>query len=113
MDVAVQPRHVLVHSMGVRREMHISNFTRTIYFQGIAVSVAFGDIAPLVGHNAFLRWSAMKQVGVSSVLAADAKPAYDAGKTALCSRVRAMLCRQFTTGNEQCSSQQLCGPLST
>lgn len=44
-------------------EQHISAFTRTIYFQGIAVSVAFGDIAPLVGHNAFLRWSAIKQVG--------------------------------------------------
>ena len=26
------------------------------------MSVAFGDCAPLVGHNAFLRWSAVKKV---------------------------------------------------
>jgi hypothetical protein len=44
------------------REEYVSAFTRTIYFQGIAVSVAFGDNAPLVGHNAFLRWSALRAV---------------------------------------------------
>ncbi len=44
-------------------EQHISAFTRIIYFQGIAMSVAFGDCAPLMGHNAFLRWSAVKKVG--------------------------------------------------
>jgi hypothetical protein len=44
------------------REQHISAFTRIIYFQGIAMSVAFGDCAPLVGHNAFLRWSSVKKV---------------------------------------------------
>jgi hypothetical protein len=43
----------------------VSAFTRTIYFQGIAVSVAFGDNAPLVGHNAFLRWSALRAVSDS------------------------------------------------
>lgn len=44
-------------------EQHISAFTRIIYFQGIAMSVAFGDCAPLVGHNAFLRWASVKKVG--------------------------------------------------
>jgi hypothetical protein len=44
------------------REEYVSAFTRSIYFQGIAVSVAFGDNAPLVGHNAFLRWSALRAV---------------------------------------------------
>jgi hypothetical protein len=43
-------------------EQHISAFTRIIYFQGIAMSVAFGDCAPLVGHNAFLRWASVKKV---------------------------------------------------
>lgn len=45
-----------------RREQHISAFTRIIYFQGIAMSVAFGDCAPLVGHNAFLRWESVRKV---------------------------------------------------
>jgi hypothetical protein len=35
-------------------------FTRTIYY-AIMVSVSGGDISPLVGHNAFLRWSAVKE----------------------------------------------------
>ncbi len=47
-------------------EQHISAFTRIIYFQGIAMSVAFGDCAPLVGHNAFLRWSSVKKVRFGS-----------------------------------------------
>ncbi|WIA41540.1 hypothetical protein OEZ86_008910 [Tetradesmus obliquus] len=46
-------------------EGYVSNFTRTIYFQGIAVSTAFGDTSPLVGHNAFLRWSALRAIGYS------------------------------------------------
>jgi hypothetical protein len=46
----------------------VANFTRTIYFQGIAVSTAFGDTSPLVGHNAFLRWSALRAVGGSSMM---------------------------------------------
>jgi hypothetical protein len=45
-----------------RREQHISAFTRTIYFQGIAMSVAFGDCAPLVGHNALLRRASVTKV---------------------------------------------------
>ena len=43
-------------------EQYISHFTRIIYMQGIAMSVAYGDYAPLVGHNAFLRWSAIQKV---------------------------------------------------
>uniref|UniRef100_A0A383WC27 Glycosyltransferase 2-like domain-containing protein n=1 Tax=Tetradesmus obliquus TaxID=3088 RepID=A0A383WC27_TETOB len=43
-------------------EEYVSAFTKTIYFQGIAVSVAFGDNSPLVGHNAFLRWSALRAI---------------------------------------------------
>jgi cellulose synthase/poly-beta-1,6-N-acetylglucosamine synthase-like glycosyltransferase len=43
-------------------EQYISHFTRLIYLEGIAGSVANGDIAPLVGHNAFLRWSAVRKV---------------------------------------------------
>jgi hypothetical protein len=50
------------------REEYVSAFTRTIYFQGIAVSVAFGDNAPLVGHNAFLRWSALRAVSSAATL---------------------------------------------
>ena len=34
----------------------ISHFTENIYDIGIALSVSGGDPAPLVGHNAFLRW---------------------------------------------------------
>lgn len=29
---------------------------------GIAMAVSSGDPAPLVGHNAFLRWSAVREV---------------------------------------------------
>ena len=35
-------------------------FTKTIY-NAIMVSVSGGDVSPLVGHNAFLRWSLMKE----------------------------------------------------
>lgn len=34
----------------------IAHFTENIYDIGIALSVSGGDPAPLVGHNAFLRW---------------------------------------------------------
>ncbi|CAN0247057.1 unnamed protein product [Ectocarpus fasciculatus] len=40
----------------------IAHFTENIYDIGIALSVSGGDPAPLVGHNAFLRWNAMKAV---------------------------------------------------
>jgi hypothetical protein len=51
------------------REQYVSAFTRLIYFQGIAMSVAFGDNAPLVGHNAFLRWSALRAVSGDTIAA--------------------------------------------
>ena len=35
-------------------------FTKTIY-NAIMLSVSGGDISPLVGHNAFLRWAHMKE----------------------------------------------------
>ena len=41
-------------------------FTDTIY-NAIMVSVSGGDISPLVGHNAFLRWSAVKEVSAISL----------------------------------------------
>jgi hypothetical protein len=40
----------------------ISKFTRVIYTIGIAASSCRGDGAPLVGHNAFLRWASVKKV---------------------------------------------------
>lgn len=43
-------------------EQLISFFTKKIYLVGIAASVCMGDCAPLVGHNAFLRWSSVKKV---------------------------------------------------
>jgi hypothetical protein len=43
-------------------EQLISFFTKKIYMVGIAASVCMGDTAPLVGHNAFLRWSSVKKV---------------------------------------------------
>ncbi|KAH7115918.1 glycosyl transferase family group 2-domain-containing protein [Dendryphion nanum] len=42
-------------------EKGITFFTNLIYTQ-IQFSVANGDVAPFVGHNAFLRWSAMQDV---------------------------------------------------
>lgn len=40
-------------------------FTTTIY-NAIMLSVSGGDISPLVGHNAFLRWEYMKQCAFQS-----------------------------------------------
>jgi len=39
----------------------IAHFTRKIYRTAISVACSGGDIAPLVGHNAFLRWSAIEK----------------------------------------------------
>jgi hypothetical protein len=50
-----------LHALFYRQQM-ISFFTRKIYSSGIQVGCALGDAPPLVGHNAFLRWSAMQQV---------------------------------------------------
>ena len=42
-------------------EMGITFFTNLIY-TAIQYAVACGDVAPFVGHNAFLRWSAVQDV---------------------------------------------------
>lgn len=42
-------------------EQMISYFVERVYFN-IAVSTSIGDCAPLVGHNAFIRWAALQQV---------------------------------------------------
>ncbi|CAM9679092.1 unnamed protein product [Scytosiphon promiscuus] len=43
-------------------ENMIARFTNDVYSVGIAMAVSSGDPAPLVGHNAFLRWSAIREV---------------------------------------------------
>lgn len=40
----------------------IGHFTETIYKSGILIGTCLGDTAPLVGHSAFVRWSAMREV---------------------------------------------------
>ena len=56
--------HVTLHVHGQVAHDYFENamafFTNTIY-NAIMVSVSGGDISPLVGHNAFLRWSAIKE----------------------------------------------------
>ena len=47
-------------------ENAISHFTTMVYAVAIQVACSGGDPAPLVGHNVFLRWSAMKVKHVSS-----------------------------------------------
>lgn len=43
-------------------EKGITFFTNLVYTQ-IRYAVANGDVAPFVGHNAFLRWSAVQSIG--------------------------------------------------
>jgi len=43
-------------------ENMISRFTNSLYEDAIAMSCSAGNIVPLVGHNAFLRWSAIKSI---------------------------------------------------
>ncbi|EXA35152.1 hypothetical protein FOVG_13923 [Fusarium oxysporum f. sp. pisi HDV247] len=43
-------------------ESGITFFTNLIY-TAIAYAVANGDVSPFVGHNAFIRWSALQEVG--------------------------------------------------
>lgn len=43
-------------------EMGITYFTNLIY-TAISFAVANGDVAPFVGHNAMLRWSALQDIG--------------------------------------------------
>lgn len=46
-------------------EMGITFFTNLIY-TAITYAVANGDVAPFVGHNAFLRWSALQHIAYHS-----------------------------------------------
>jgi hypothetical protein len=43
-------------------EQMISHFTNKVYVNGIAANCSLGELAPLVGHNAFLRWSIIRDV---------------------------------------------------
>lgn len=58
---------ILQYSSGVMNvttsffEMGITYFTNLIYTQ-IRYAVSNGDVAPFVGHNAVLRWSAMQEI---------------------------------------------------
>ncbi|CCG84105.1 protein of unknown function [Taphrina deformans PYCC 5710] len=58
---------IIQHDSGVMQvsfdywENAISYFTRCIYFS-LQFATAAGDTAAFVGHNAFLRWSALQQV---------------------------------------------------
>lgn len=59
---------IMQFSSGVMQVVHtyfengITFFTNLIY-TAIRFCVANGDVAPFVGHNAILRWSAIQQVG--------------------------------------------------
>ena len=58
---------IVQHSSGVMQVVHnyfenaITFFTGLIY-SSIRFSVGSGEVAPFVGHNAFLRWSAVQAV---------------------------------------------------
>lgn len=60
---------ILQHVSGVLQVTHdfwedaFAFFTRNIYL-AIRFAVAGGDAAPFVGHNAFLRWSAIQEIEV-------------------------------------------------
>jgi hypothetical protein len=45
-------------------ENGIANFTRRMN-KCISMTCANGDVAPFVGHNAFLRWSALQDAAFS------------------------------------------------
>ncbi|KAF5989794.1 hypothetical protein FBULB1_559 [Fusarium bulbicola] len=47
-------------------ESGITFFTNLIY-TAITYAVANGDVSPFVGHNAFIRWSALQEVGSQDV----------------------------------------------
>ncbi|UZJ55708.1 hypothetical protein CBS101457_005028 [Exobasidium rhododendri] len=59
---------ILQHCSGVMYvstsffEKCIGFFTRLVNFS-ISYAIANGDVAPFMGHNAYLRWSAMKELG--------------------------------------------------
>ena len=54
-------------------EMGITFFTNLIY-TAITYAVACGDVAPFVGHNAFLRWSALQHISYQE--GEDSSPKY-------------------------------------
>lgn len=60
---------IVQHSTGVMQVTHdyfengITFFTNLIY-SSIRFSIGSGETAPFVGHNAFLRWQAVQDVGV-------------------------------------------------
>jgi hypothetical protein len=61
---------IVQHSTGVMQvvgdyfENGITYFTNLVYTT-INFSVGSGEVAPFVGHNAFLRWKAVQSVGVN------------------------------------------------
>lgn len=61
---------IIQHSTGVMQvakdyfENGITFFTNMVY-TAIRFSIGSGEVAPFVGHNAFLRWAAIQDVGVS------------------------------------------------
>lgn len=63
---------VLQHCSGVMQvtssffESCIAYFTRIVNFS-ITFAVANGDVAPFMGHNAYLRWSAMQEIATEEV----------------------------------------------
>lgn len=60
---------IVQHSTGVLQvvrdyfENGIAFFTNMVY-TSIRFSIGCGEIAPFVGHNAFLRWAAIQDVGI-------------------------------------------------
>lgn len=62
---------IVQHSTGVMQVVHdyfengITFFTNMVY-TAIRFSIGSGEVAPFVGHNAFLRWAAVQDVGVVS-----------------------------------------------
>lgn len=58
---------ILQHGSGVMQVAHnvfengITYFTRNVYCS-IKYGVGIGDVAPFVGHNAFLRWKAVQSI---------------------------------------------------
>jgi hypothetical protein len=60
---------IVQHSTGVMQvtwdyfENGITFFTNMVY-TAIRFSIGSGEVAPFVGHNAFLRWQAVQDVGV-------------------------------------------------
>ncbi|UNI18966.1 hypothetical protein JDV02_005195 [Purpureocillium takamizusanense] len=70
-EMFLSPETAIVqHSTGVMQVAHdyfengITFFTNLVY-TSIRFSIGSGEVAPFVGHNAFLRWQAVQEVGVA------------------------------------------------